>query len=82
MIPDFVYYTLIGVAASYVFYKWATINDKYFADRNLKHLKPKFLVGNTFGLLMNRYAAFDFISSVYSRFPKETCVLFACIYCC
>lgn len=60
----------------YAFYKWATINNNYFEKRNLKHLKPNFLFGNTIGLFMNRYRPADYINSIYNRFPNEKFVPF------
>lgn len=77
MFAEFIFYTLISATACYAFYKWATINNKYFAMRNLKHLKPRLLFGNTIGLFMNRYTPADYINSIYFRFPKEKFVIFA-----
>lgn len=74
MFAESIFYILISVTVCYAFYKWATINNNYFEKRNLKHLKPKFLFGNTIGLFMNRYRPADFVNSIYYRFPKEKCV--------
>lgn len=55
----------------YSFYKWATINDKFFERRNIKFIKPTFLVGNTGGLFLNKYTAIEFAKKLYNEFPDE-----------
>lgn len=67
MFAELVFYALICVTVSYAFYKWATMNNDYFKERNLKYLKPKFLVGNTLGLFLNRYEPFNYINKIYFR---------------
>lgn len=62
-------YGPITAAALYVLYKWITLNNDYFAKRNLPHLEPVFLVGNLIGLFANRYSPMDFLISIYNRFP-------------
>lgn len=78
MLTELVFYTLICMTILYAFYKWVTINDKYFKERNLKHLKPKFFVGNTLGLFLARYEPFKFINKIYFRneFANEKLVNF------
>lgn len=60
--------SLLAVA----FYKWATLNNNYFVERNLKHMKPKFLVGNTGGMFLNQYSAIAFTQKLYQAFPEES----------
>lgn len=55
----------------YAFYKWATVNNDYFKKRNIKHLKPNFLVGSTGGLFLSRYTAPEFSKKLYNSFPDE-----------
>lgn len=65
---------LLALAASliaYAFYKWMTINHDFFEKRNIKHLKPKFLVGNSGGILLNKYTAPEFSLKLYQSFPDE-----------
>lgn len=63
---------IIGIALIvYAFYKWATLNDNYWAEKNVKFLKPYFLVGNTGGFWTNRYNIYDYISMLYNSFPNE-----------
>lgn len=57
---------------TYAFYKWATINYDYFEKRNIKCMKPKFLVGNTGGFFLNKYTAHEFSLKIYNAFPKES----------
>lgn len=66
---ELIYYVL--VSAIYAFYKWATVNKDYFSTRGISHLKPKFLIGNTFGLLSKQYKPTEFLDSIYYRFPNE-----------
>lgn len=66
--------SLLFVAISliaYAFYKWATVNNDFFEKRNVKYLKPNFLVGNTGGLFFNRYRAPEFAQKMYNAFPNE-----------
>lgn len=61
----------VVVLVGFKFYKWATENENYFLERNIPHLKPYFLVGNTGGLFTNRYAIKDFSTYVYRAMPTE-----------
>ncbi|XP_055312523.1 probable cytochrome P450 9f2 isoform X2 [Sitodiplosis mosellana] len=54
------------------FYKWATINNGYFERRGVKYTKPKFLVGNTGGMFLQKYDAIEFAKMVYNTFPHES----------
>lgn len=56
---------------AYGIYKWATLNNDYFAKRNIIHLKPYFLVGNTGGLFMKQYRPNEFFQKLYNTFPME-----------
>lgn len=60
------------VSLAYSFYKWATLNNEYFEKRNLKYIKPTFLVGNTAALFTNKYTAVEFASKLYDVFPNES----------
>lgn len=63
---------LIGLfLIGYGIFKWATINNNYFAERNLPQLKPSFLVGNTGAFFFKKYDAFEFIKTLYSSYPNE-----------
>lgn len=55
----------------YVLFKWATTNDNYWAERNVKYLKPYFLVGNTFGIFTSKYGWAEFGPQLYNSFPRE-----------
>ena len=68
---ELLFYTLVGAILFYAFYKWATVKRDYFLKRQMKHLDPIFLVGNTLGLFTNRYDPTEFFKSIYYRFPKE-----------
>lgn len=64
---------LVAIALiSYVIYKWATANNDFFEKRNLKYLKPKFLLGNTGGIFLNQYSGADFCDMMYKPFPNES----------
>lgn len=75
MLTEWFFYTLLSGTVLYAFYKWATIHKEYFAKRNLKHLEPNFLIGNTTGLFLKQYIPYKFIDSLYYRFPKEKYVI-------
>lgn len=57
---------------AYAFYKWATIQNDFFQKRNVKFLKPKFLIGNTGGMFSNQYTATEFAHMLYNSFPSES----------
>lgn len=59
-----------------LFIKWANKHHEYFAERKIRHVMPRFLVGNTFGLFAKKYRAHEFMQGLYNRFPNEKCVLF------
>lgn len=63
--------TVVVLLIIYTFYKWATKNNDFFEKRNIKHLKPIFLVGNTGGFLLNKYTAPEFSLKIYKSFPNE-----------
>lgn len=71
MLSELLFYTLIGGPLLYIFYKWVTKNRDYFVKRNLRHLNPNFLIGNTAGLFLKQYRPPDFIDKLYYSFPKE-----------
>lgn len=71
MIGEILLFAAISLI-SYAFYKWATINNDFFEHRNIKFMKPKFLVGNTGGLFFNRYTAIAFAQKLYQAFPDES----------
>ncbi|XP_031640251.1 probable cytochrome P450 9f2 isoform X3 [Contarinia nasturtii] len=66
---------LIG-SLFYLFYKWATANNDYFVKRNILHLKPVFLVGNTLDLFLFRSYPAKWLESTYHRFPNEKIIGF------
>lgn len=63
---------LLATVVLFTFYKWATVNNGYFKRRNLKYLKPSFLVGNTGGIFVQKYDAIEFSSLMYDTFPDES----------
>ncbi|XP_055306358.1 uncharacterized protein LOC129570685 [Sitodiplosis mosellana] len=71
MIGEILLFAAISLI-SYAFYKWATINNDFFERRNIKYLKPRFLVGNTGGLFFNKYTAAAFSQKLYQAFPDES----------
>lgn len=56
----------------YAFYKWVTINNDFFKRRNIKYMKPKFLIGNNVGVYFNQYTAAEFSEKLYQEFPNES----------
>lgn len=56
----------------YAFYKWATANNEYFANRNIKFMRPKAVVGNFGGILLFRYTAPEVCKMFYEAFPNES----------
>lgn len=71
MWTEYIFYMLGSGTLLYVFYKWATVNNDYFVKRNIKHIKPTFLVGHTMGWLLRRYTPDEFMNWLYYYFPNE-----------
>lgn len=71
-----VIYVIVFAALIQLFIKWANKHHKYFAERKIRHLTPRFLIGNTFALLAQKYRVHEFIEGLYNSFPNEKCVLF------
>lgn len=71
MLFEIVFSVLLGGLLIYAFYKWATANSEYFAKRNIKHMKPKFLIGDTTQLFMKQYTPAEFLDMIYYQYPKE-----------
>lgn len=55
---------------SFAFYKWATLNNDFFKRRNMKYLKPTFLIGSTGALITNKYTAVEFTQKLYDAFDE------------
>lgn len=70
MLGELLLFTAIALF-SWAFYKWATLNNGYFEQHNIKHMKPKFLVGNTAAMFSNKLDANEFAQMIYSEFPDE-----------
>jgi len=75
MFAELLYLTGIGLIV-YGLYKWVVLNNDYFSNRGVKHLKPYFLFGNTFGFFTGRYNVPDFLAKIYDAFPDEKIVGF------
>lgn len=69
-------FVFITGTLSYIFYKWATLNENYFQKRNINYMQQKSLNGNTLGLFWRRYTPAEFFDSIYHRFSKEKYVHF------
>lgn len=56
---------------SYAFYKWATLHNDYFERRNVKYMKPSFLIGSTGRAFSNKYDAMEYSDYLYKAFPDQ-----------
>lgn len=66
------YLIVAGIALiGYGFYKWGTSNNDYFAKRNIKFIKPYFLVGSVGGFFIGKYSLNEFVTYTYNSFPTE-----------
>lgn len=70
MLGELLLFAAISLLA-FAFYKWATLNNDYFEKRNMKYMKPTFLVGNTAAIFTNKYTATEFVQILYQAFPDE-----------
>lgn len=69
MLAGFLVFVAISLI-SFLFYKWATQNNDYFERRNVKYLKPTFLIGNIGGMFIR--TATEFAQTMYQAFPDES----------
>lgn len=60
------------VLLAYAFYKWATLNNGYFAKRNIKYLEPAFFIGNSGAMFSTKYTAAEHAETLYKAFPDES----------
>lgn len=61
----------IGVALLYIFYRWATVNNEYFKQRNIPNIPPTLLLGNTGAFLFARYRPNEYVQKLYNAFPDH-----------
>lgn len=57
------------------FYQWATLNNDYFEKRNMKYMKPKFLLGYAGEFFFGRRTLAAFAQELYQAFPDEPWVM-------
>lgn len=55
----------------YAIYKWVKKNDDYFIKRNILHLRPSFLFGNTGKFFLKLVRPTEFFQYMYYSFPNE-----------
>lgn len=65
---------LCVVIAVIVFYRYAIKNNGYFRDRQMPHLKPAFLLGNTGDYFKRKLRPNEFLDQMYNAMPLEKCV--------
>lgn len=63
--------TLIGGLICYGVFKLGRTNQDYYKGTGLKHLEPRFIVGNSWPLFSKKLSIFDFIKSTYDQFATE-----------
>lgn len=68
---EFVVGLAFVVVMLFMIYKWITLNDDYFAKRNIPALKSQFFLGNMFDYKLGRHNPVEFLTNVYNRFPNE-----------
>lgn len=62
----------LGIALiAYGIYKWITLNDDYFENKNVVYLRPTFLLGNTGRFFMKQVRTNEFYQNLYNSFPNE-----------
>lgn len=61
---------------SYKFYKWGTLNNDFFERRNIKYLKPKFLIGSSGPTLLGKLTGVELAQKLYNAFPDEPYVFY------
>lgn len=57
---------------TYTFYKWATANNDYFKERNIKLMNPNFCLSWNVISNIRKQTAVDFGKQIYNEFPKES----------
>lgn len=59
------------VFLAYAFYKWATLKNNYFRHRNVKYVKPTFLIGSSATNFSKNMTAPEYAQALYDQFPDE-----------
>lgn len=62
---------LLCAVAAAVFYRFATSNDDFFAQRGIPHLRPAFLVGNTGRFVFRKLRPNEFLDIMYNALPAQ-----------
>lgn len=60
-----------SILLSYAFYKWVNLNNDFFERRNIKFVKPTFLLGNILDLMSQKYTALEYAQKLSNAFPDE-----------
>lgn len=55
----------------YAIYKWGTLTFDYWKLRNIKFLKPTFLIGNSGAIFRGKYSMMEYANLLYNKFPDE-----------
>ncbi|KAH8382165.1 hypothetical protein KR009_002107 [Drosophila setifemur] len=50
-----------------LFYRWATVNNDYFAKKNIPFAKPTLYFGNMAGMFLKKKAMFDIVCDLYNK---------------
>lgn len=61
----------ILVFLAYAFYKWAILKNNYFRNRNVKYVKPTFLIGSSATNFSKSMTAPEYAQALYDAFPNE-----------
>lgn len=56
---------------AFAFYKWATLHNNFFRQRNVKFAQPTFLLGSSATNFSKEISATDYARLLYDAFPDE-----------
>lgn len=63
---------IVGVCAIfYIFYLKVKKNERFFADRGIPFVKPKFLFGSSWDFFFRKIELIDFEQNLYDAMPNE-----------
>lgn len=72
MIDISLWLIIVGLCAIfYIFYLQVKKNERFFADRGVPYIKPKFLFGSSMEFFFKKIELIDFVEKLYDAMPNE-----------
>lgn len=76
------FFTLLVIAAVWLFYKWLTSGYDYFAKQGVPFVKPYPFVGSLLGPMLQKESVVDVTTRYYDKFKSAKSVRSFSTICC